>query len=168
MIQDIDKIKFYDLSQEDLESIIERYFDGETTDEEENMLLRFLATPQASDIRYNEIKAVMGFAIVGKKIYQKRNEKINKKSFSINRYRWIAAAVIGCIFATAGWKIVDNNQNVCVAYIGGEKITDPNMVMSQVRQSLQSIDYEECNGTVDNQLNDIFATISNNNFDTNE
>jgi hypothetical protein len=169
MILNIDKNRTYGLSQEEIDCIIEKYFDGETTDKEEKLLLRFLATPQAEDKRYNEIKAVMGFVAVGKKIYEKKIEKSSKKILSIRPYRWIAAAVIGCIIGTAGWRIVDNQQNVCVAYIGGEKCTDPQLVMSHVRQSLHSIDYEECKGTVDNQLNDIFSTISNDNdYDKNE
>lgn len=168
MIHDINEDKLFNLSQEDWDDIIERYFEADTSEDEERLLLRFLATPQANDIRFNEIKAVMGFAAVGKKIHEERSRKSRKKIFSINRNRWIAAAVIGCIFTSVGWKIVDYNQNVCVAYVGGEKITNPNLVMMQMKQSLHSLDLEESKGTIDNQLNDIFSTISNNNYDTNE
>ena len=163
MIQNIDEHKIYGLYQDEWDGIIEKYFDGETSDEEEKLLLRFLATPQANDKKYNEIKAVMGYVAVGKTIYEKNNR--NNKRFSIIPTKWIAAVVIGCIIGTAGWKIVDNQQNVCVAYIGGEKCTDTQTVMAQVRQSLHSMNNEESRGTVDDQLKDIFTTISDQNID---
>ena len=50
MILNIDKNRTYGLSQEEIDCIIEKYFDGETTDKEEKLLLRFLTTPQAEEI----------------------------------------------------------------------------------------------------------------------
>ena len=56
MIHDIYEDKLFNLSQEDWDDIIERYFEADTSEDEERLLLRFLATPQANDIRFNEIK----------------------------------------------------------------------------------------------------------------
>ena len=41
--------------------LIERYYNAETTEEEERSLKHFLTSKEGSDSRYDEIKAVMGF-----------------------------------------------------------------------------------------------------------
>ena len=58
----------------------------------------------------------------------------------------------------------NRQQNLCVAYVYGERFTDPNRVLSEMETSLKNLQYEEVEETVDHQLSSIFQTLS----DTNE
>ena len=76
--------------------LVERYFNAETTLEEEKALRRFLATSEAQSEEFEEIRAVMSYLAVGKKQYQ----SVQKKSSSRLGYGsyWWAAAVVALLF----------------------------------------------------------------------
>ena len=73
--------------------------------------------------------------------------------------RWVAAAVACCIIGITAWQMIDRRQNVCVAYIYGEKCTDAQQVMSQLKLSLRQVNHEEQEVTVEDQLGDIFRIL---------
>ena len=56
------------MNSKNLDELINRYFDAETTVEEERELQRLITGPYAADARYDEVRAVMGFTAVGRKL----------------------------------------------------------------------------------------------------
>lgn len=141
-------------------TLAERYFEAETTDQEEAELVRFLASPFAQGVEFDELRAVMGYFSVGKEEYAKP-----RTVFSWRKYGRLAAAVIaGLLMMTWGGYEFNRQQNLCVAYVYGERFTDPNRVLSEMETSLKNLQYEEVEETVDHQLSSIFQTLS----DTNE
>lgn len=143
-------------SLEEWHQLVEKYFDAETTEDEEKILSRFLTSRYCPDKEFDEVKAVMGFLVTGKDIHKKRSTfKLYRKP-----YRWIAAAMIVLIAGSAAWKIIDNRKNVCVAYIAGNKCTDSREVMNQMRLSINNVNSVEADNSVDDQLKDIFGTIN--------
>lgn len=155
MKQEDNHTKSDDRSLDKWRGLIERYFDARTTDEEEQKLRRFLMTEQAAAEEFDEIKAVMGFLVTGKNL----RETTKKRTLLRYTLRWAAAVFITCMATTAAWQIADRHQNVCVAYIYGEKCTDTREVMSQLKLSLSRMQYAEEDMTVEEQLNDIFQTL---------
>lgn len=135
--------------------LVDRYFDAQTTEAEERQLRLFLATEGAAGPEFDEIKAVMGFLVTGKALHQ----SAKKRSVPFHASRWVAAAIAFLVISTATWQVMDHRQNVCVAYIYGEKCTDAHQVMSQLRLSLSQLRHEEEDMTVESQLNDIFHTL---------
>lgn len=142
--------------------LIGRYFEAETTGAEEQQLRLFLTTEDAANKEFDEIKAVMGFLVTGKALYHSQK----KKYFPLPAVRWVAAAVIFLMAGAVTWRIVDHRQNICVAYIYGEKCTDTREVMSQLQLSLCQVQHEEEEITVESQLNDIFRTLDDENVTT--
>lgn len=134
--------------------LAERYFEAQTNDEEEQQLRCFLMTEEAGK-EFDELRAVMGFLATGKAFHQ----PVKKRMFPLYATRWIAAVVIGCVAGTVVWQTVDRHQNICVAYIYGEKCTDAQEVMSQLKLSLRHVRNESEEMSVENQLNDIFKTL---------
>ena len=59
------------MNSKNLDELINRYFDAETTLEEERELQRLITGPFASDTRYDEVRAVMGFTALGRKLHRK-------------------------------------------------------------------------------------------------
>ncbi len=153
------KIKDKNMDKQDWLLLITKYFDAETTAEEELLLKRFLASNEASDEEFNEVKAVMGFCLVGKAHYQ----PIKRVSIIFsNQFKIIAAAcAFFILFSSVSLWMIDRRENVCIAYINGKKCTDSDLVMQEVQRSLADIEPPESEMfDLEYQLKDIFETIS--------
>ena len=59
----------------------------------------------------------------------------------------------------AGWWITDSKQNVCVAYIDGQRVTDTEIVMQQAEHALAAVRRTTGEPTVEDQLTDMFQTL---------
>ena len=135
------------------EELVERYFDALTTDVEEQELKSFLLSSEAVGEVFDEVKAVMGFLKVGQSLHQK------KSSHTIKHY-WKTAAIVCAIVGSATlWSVWNRMQNVCEAYIYGTKCTEVAMVMSQMKHSLDKVNYPAENNIVETQLSDFFQLI---------
>jgi hypothetical protein len=90
----------------------DRYFEVETTDEEEHLLRRFAATALAQDDPdFADLCAVMSVVAVGKAASSKRQNEMKRR-----RMRWVwaaAACVAGLVLVMLAWP----SKNVCVAYV---------------------------------------------------
>ncbi len=138
------------------DKLIARYFEGKTSDEEEQLLRRFLASPESASPRYDDIRAVMGFFAVGRALHaysvqpQKRRRAVLMK---------VAASLLLLLTVGTSWWAIDNHRNVCVAYINGQRITDREIVMQQVEQSLATVSRNHDQPSVEQQLSDMFQAL---------
>ena len=135
------------------EELVERYFDALTTDTEEQQLRSFLLSSEAVGEVFDEAKAVMGFLEAGQSVHQE------KKGHRMMHYWKVAAMVTVLMGSAALWNAWDRMQNVCEAYIYGKKCTEVAMVMSQVRHSLDKVNYPEEEDIVETQLSDFFQMM---------
>ena len=132
----------------------DRYFEVETTDEEERLLRRFAATALAQDDPdFADLCAVMSIVAVGKAASSKRQNEMKRR-----RMRWVwaaAACVAGLVLVMLAWP----SKNVCVAYVDGVKITDRDEVLALMHDSWEDIALDADANTVETQLTDLFNTI---------
>ena len=135
------------------EELVERYFDALTTDAEEQELRSFLLSSEAVGEVFDEAKAVMGFLEAGRTMHQE------KKGHRMTHCWKVAAMVVVVMGSAALWNAWDRMQNVCEAYIYGKKCTEVAMVMSQVRHSLDKVNYPEEEDIVETQLSDFFQMM---------
>ena len=137
--------------------LVERYFNAETTLEEEKALRRFLATSEAQSEEFEEIRAVMSYLAVGKKQYksvQKRSSwRLGNSSY------WWAAAVVALLFMLPWNDWLPKQEDVCIAYVGGNELQNTEQVMQLMRKSVQQVYAEESRNDVELQLKDMFKTI---------
>lgn len=118
------------ISERQADELLKRYYDGLTTDEEERLLRIFLASDRAAaDERYRADRAVMGLAVYGRRLHQK------KRPVRLRPLR-VAAVVAGLVVGAGVVGHLLQNNDVCVAYINGQKYTDREMVMARMRQTL--------------------------------
>ena len=135
--------------------LVEKYFDALTTQQEEQELKNFLATPAADAQCFNEIKAVMGYFATQKAI------KKRAKSHVPNIAKWSAvAAAIVAIAATFAWNSRSNEENICIAYVNGIKYTDEALVMKEMQQTFCMMGNTAEEYSIEEQLNDMFNTIN--------
>ncbi len=136
---------------------IDRYFEGSLSEAEEQKLKAFLASPEGQSSEYDEARAVMGYFAVGKSLSRKEADEYSRKGGRRQGSVWLrvaVAAVCAGIFITIGVNVY-NKENICVSYVGGQKVTDKEVVMNDVDNILADL---LSGGTdVDEQLKVIFG-----------
>ncbi len=136
---------------------IDRYFEGTLSEAEELKLKAFLASPEGHASEYDEARAVMGYFAVGKSLSRNGAKEYSRKDSRRHSSVWLrvaVAAVCAGIFITLGMNVY-NKENICVSYVGGQKVTDKEVVMNDVDGILADL---FSGGTdVDEQLNEIFG-----------
>lgn len=123
-------------NQAELEQLIERYFDGETSVQEEQMLREALADcPWSSEV-IDEARFTMGYFVA----HRHETERVAKKS---NRRKFIGiAASIAIILAAGGYALWHQQQStgVCIAYVNGMVVQDNEKVMTLIANDLSLMD----------------------------
>ena len=135
---------------------VNRYFEGTLSEAEELRLKDFLASPEGQAKEYDEVRAVMGYFAVGKSLARKERKEYSRSVSGWNGRLWLKTAVAACvgIFIALGVNIY-NKENICVSYVGGQKVTDKEVIMSDVDGILADL---LTGGTdVDGQLNEFFG-----------
>ena len=122
--------------QADLEQLIERYFDGNTSLQEEQVLKEILADCPWSSETIDEARFTMGYFVAHKQ--QGNNNAV--KSNNRFRYGAIAAsvAVLLTIGVSMGWHSY-LTEDVCIAYVNGQAINDKDEVMMLMQNDLNEI-----------------------------
>ena len=119
---------------EKINEIIDRYFEGTLSKEEEVRLKVFLASPEGQSSEYDEVRAVMGYFAVGK--------AINSRTRNAGRpvlWRRVAAVAAGLALLISIGINIYNKENICVSFVGGQKVTDKEVVMNDVDNILSDL-----------------------------
>ena len=142
-----------------------RYFDAETTEAEERMLKRFAASPEADGAEWDELRAVMGYATVGKRI---RGQVAATNTIPLRRMpQWmrIAAAAVfaGLILLPITMWLTDSqdslDEDICIAYVNGNRVTDPAQVIQAMHHAMSHVQQVEPMTTVEEQLGSMFELM---------
>jgi hypothetical protein len=120
------------LNAEEADTLLEKYYEGFTSAEEERQLQSFLSQPDLSE-RYDADRALLGY-FAG----EKTTEKPGRKSLIIPMIRWtsVAAALIGGIFLV---KTLMTEKPQCYAYVDGIKVTDVATIKANALQSVRDV-----------------------------
>lgn len=134
----------------------ERYFEAETTAEEERQLRAFASTTDDPD--FNALRATMGYlAVSRRKVFKARTAK--SLSLTIGRYAGIAASVL-LVFGLTWFMIAQRAvSEECVAYVHGQRVDDPNRVIALMQVNLQEMNIDASDDPVESQLRDMFETL---------
>lgn len=142
--------------KQDIHKLIEAYFDCTLSEQEEQQLKQMLATTEEDTADVREAKAVLGVFAMERKLSQ-------AYALRITHFRGYAAAAIA-IFAIVfgGMKYVEYQEdNACVMYVNGEKISNENIVLAQMMGQMDDIgeaaDYND--QTMSSQLNDMASAL---------
>ena len=139
--------------------LADRYLNAETSREEEDWLLGFLLSPAGAASEWDGLRAVLSFTAMGR---QRAEQQVLR-----HRPRWktasVAAVVVG-LTVGAGFLWHDLRPSAsaqpdqCIAYVGGERITDQAEVLDLMRESLSSMAANEETDIVGEQLSDMLQT----------
>lgn len=145
--------------------LCELYFEASTNDDEERALKRFLATDAANDKRFDEIKAVMGMLVTGKRLHEANKGNSTTLSKII---KWSVAASIAIgIFGTATYIKIHEPKNIYIAYIDGKRYNDEDIAMQEMRRIMTHVASGTEEFSAEKQLSGIFRTMSEHKKETN-
>jgi hypothetical protein len=118
--------------KEKYKDLIRRYWNAETTPEEEQDLAQYVAI--VDDAEFDDIRAVLGFLSIGR-------DKIVRRARLVRIYSFAAIAVTIVALVVSGLNLIqsDNNINgeICVQYTYGNISHNNAQIMSSVETSLE-------------------------------
>jgi hypothetical protein len=126
----------YISSQAQLEALIERYFEGMTTLEQEDAMRQCLAHCPWSSQAIDDARMVMGY-------FAAHAEQQHNQVTRGMRQRFIGiAASIAVILAVGGYVLWHQSQpsDVCIAYVNGNVVEDNDKVMALVANDMSKMD----------------------------
>lgn len=129
-------------NQAELEQLIDRYFDGETSVQEEQLLRKTLANCTWSSETIDEARFTMGYFVA----HCQQQQRVTQKS---RRSRAIGIAASIAIILGAGvfalWHYQEDTNNMCIAYVNGKTINNDDAVLALIENDLNAMD-EASNG----------------------
>ena len=142
-------------SQTELEQLIDRYFDGETTVQEEQMLRETLADCPWSSEAIDEARFTMGYFAA----HVNEQQRVAKKS---HRRQLIGIAASIAIILAIGLPALTHNwfapQPQYIAYVNGKVVANSQKaVMSLIAQDLNTMDMatREMDNAIASDINDM-------------
>lgn len=167
----------YFASTEEALACAERYFEALTSEAEELALKCYAASDEAAaDSRFDELRAVMGLAAMGRRLANKKSTNVsiqpNDKAVTLSRQgqrmrsfrpklvRLISTAAACVVVALVGTILLRPSEQECVAYISGNRTTDPQQVMQAMQRSIDQMEQADEVPSVENQLNDMFQQLT--------
>lgn len=129
------KTNLHITNQAELEQFIDRYFEGETTVQEEQLLRDVLADCRWNSDTIDEARFTMGYFTA-----HKQQQRVPKVS---NRFRYAAiAASVAVLLAVGVGTLLHSQQpkDMCVAYVNGKTVENDDAVMALIAKDLNAMD----------------------------
>lgn len=149
------------LTVAEAEALAERYFEAQTSEEEERALACFAATPEAAAPQFDELRAALSLAAFARQRahaappFPSRTAQPAAQRISTRRWhlglRYAAAAAVAGVVMAAAWTFPHKSPD-CVAYIHGERTTNSAAVEAAMHRSLSDIAAPLATETMEEQM----------------
>lgn len=150
------------------QELANRYFEADLTDKEESALMRFVASDESAEPHlgeealqlFDEVRATMSLTAVGRKATKK--EVSTSRRATIQKWIYVAAASIAVVLTVGGLHIIRNssgNEDIYVAYLDGEVITDKEQVLELMHETWNDIDIHSSEDEVELQMKEMFEGL---------
>lgn len=138
-------------NKHDIRKLTERFFNGETTIEEERLLYRLY---QGDDVP-QDLQAYREMMLDLAAIDQPQAKVISLWHRPV--LRWLAAAAVTLAIIWGGFTLFKSGgEDECVAYIYGHRVTDRAVVMNELSQTAMSMADSRGDDDVARQLDEMF------------
>ena len=133
-----------------IRTLTDRFLEGETKLEEERELYAFYRSEEVPD----DLLSLRPL-FVGLEEIQLETPSITPKKKKGDWRKWVMiAASVLVLFLLGGSILWQQQQNECVAYVYGERVTDRDVIMQELERSIGTM--TEGQNDIENQLNDMF------------
>lgn len=141
------------MKDKELDSLIDKYFEGETSLQEEKDILKELMIHPREGTKYEETLAVLSFASLGHHEVEVKQKDTFK--LSIRKYYKVAAAACISVAILAGSVFVSTdsyNDSDFIAYVDGNRIENKTEVYQLAMADLEEFGQEDIYQVVSDQL----------------
>lgn len=111
-------------------SLMQRYWEAETSPEEERDLARYAA--RTDDPEFEELRGALGYLSIGRQEKARRSRAIRFYAFAVAAGIAVIA-VLGVSLSVAGHRVPEED---CIRFAYGEKEDDKELIMASVEASL--------------------------------
>ena len=145
------------MNKQELNTLIGRYMDGETTLDEERKLESYFMKHDNVDGDMASIRQlVLGLGALHEPLTQKNISSGVRKRTQLHVLMRRAAGIAACALLIVGLALtLYRSQNYCEAVVYGHTVTDQETVMHEVSGTIRQIDAQT---PVDNQLRDVLLS----------
>lgn len=146
------------MTTDQLDILIRRYFDGDTTLDEEQQLRLLLADHAYDSPQADEARAVMG--MIGAMARKHKRRPMEKSRIS-PKMRWPAlarAAAVAALVAVGAVTLLQSSPD-CVAYAYGKRVDSPELAMHFMMSDFDALG--DAQSQVQNQIEADFSAIAN-------
>lgn len=148
------------MNDEDIRQLTERFFEGETTLEEEETLYAYYNGADISPDLEMYAELFCGFAAIP--LEADKTEKQPATTRPVLKWiRRIAVAASILLLAGVGINYLlpsSSSDEECVAYIYGKKYTDPDLVSLEMHRTMSEMSNMDEENVMESQLIDLFTT----------
>lgn len=146
-----------------LDKIIEKYFDGETSIEEERALKQYFSA-ESIEQKYEIYRPLFGYFSAEqekeKEVTSAPQKVVNKKQLVF----WLSvAASVAILLGVALFSQIEQNKQMqTYVFIDGEKVKDMDVVGMQVLNSIENIEEYSDGNIIESQIDLLDSFIDNN------
>ena len=145
-------MKQIQITEQEAKQLLERYYNGTTTNDEERLIRIFLASPAANGGVFDADRAVMGF------LCTKRAKCRRTKAF-----KWIPIAAAACITIAIGlWTYDYLTTPDYIAYVNGQEYTNEQFVITNMEQTMKTVGNEAESLSIEDQMKAVLGDTDNN------
>lgn len=138
-------------SKHDIRMLTERFFNGETTFDEERLLYSLYQSDEVPEDLQTYREMMLDMAAINQP--QAKTVPLWQRP----ALRWIAAAVVALAVGWGGMILfTPNSDEECVAYIYGQRVTDQAVVMNELSHTVMSMADSRKDDNVAQQLDEMF------------
>lgn len=152
------------LTQAEALQLMERYFEAQTSEQEEEALKRFAASPLADSPAFEPLRATLAMAAyaTGRASFQPalpqpKNRK-HRPTLLLAPLRYAALWATVVLLGVAVYHFADQPDEACIAYINGTRTTSSEAVMQAMLQSVKAVGEPEGVDNMEQLMNDMLTT----------
>ncbi len=152
-----------------IRTLIDRFFDGETTLDEEQQLYAFFRRPPAElpeDLlplrdMFLDLAVVQYVATESQQTVHESQQAEQTEQTKHRRWlRWTAAAAVALLMVGGAATLFTHGRGAdddCVAYIYGQRTTDRTVVLSEMQKTMTALSATDGSDVVEEQLKTMFS-----------
>ena len=117
-------------AKEKYTDLMQRYWEGETSPEEERALARYIA--QVDDPDFEVLRGVLGYLSIGRQERARRSRAVRFYAFAVAA----SVALIAVFGVSVSVRVSRSPEEACIRYAYGEREDDNTLIMASVEASL--------------------------------
>lgn len=133
----------------------QKYFEGISTKEEEQLLRQFLMTELGQTEEFEELRAVMGYLAMGKVAHPKKVVPLWRHS---EVRKWSAAACFLILSGVGLYHLMP--RTTYIAYVDGHRTTNKMEVIAQMHSVMADINAETPTDAMEASMSDLLNTLN--------